>query len=142
MKKKGFTLVELLAVIIILGVIAIIVTPIVNNTINDAARDTFKETAEAIVREMRNYATRQEMETGFPYENQLLDVKSEELKYKGDRSSIEAGKVFIDGNGRVAIEMNDGTYCARKAPTDEGVTVENLRSQTCDGSNLASEYSS
>ncbi len=36
MKKNGFTLVELLAVIVILAVIALITVPIINGTINDS----------------------------------------------------------------------------------------------------------
>ena len=37
-KNKGFTLVELLAVIVILALIALIATPIILNVINDAKK--------------------------------------------------------------------------------------------------------
>lgn len=126
---------ELLAVIIIMSLIAIIVVPILSDTISNAKRDTFEETVEAIVREMRNYASKKEMETGFPFENQVLDVTSSELEYKGNRTDFE-GKVFIDANGRVAIEMNNGKYCARKSTSDASVEVTKLRNQVCDGSSL------
>lgn len=139
MKKRGFTLVELLAVIIIIGLIAVIVVPILSNTITDAKRDTFEETVEAIVREMRNYATKIEMKTGIPFENKVLSVTSSELEYKGDRSKFE-GKVLIDANGKIAIEMNNGTYCAKKSTSDSSIEVTKLRNQVCDGSSLLVEY--
>ena len=51
-KNKGFTLVELLAVIVILALIALIATPIILNVINDAkkqaAKDSFHEYGKAV----------------------------------------------------------------------------------------------
>lgn len=52
MNKKGFTLVELLAVIAILAVIALITVPIVINVINDSRMSTFTRSVE----EMENVA--------------------------------------------------------------------------------------
>lgn len=45
MNKKGFTLIEILAVIVILSILALIVTPIVMNIIDDVNKKTFEETA-------------------------------------------------------------------------------------------------
>ena len=42
MKKKGFTLVELLAIIVILGIIMSIATPIIIKVINDSKKETYK----------------------------------------------------------------------------------------------------
>ena len=44
-KNKGFTLVELLAVIVILALIALIATPIILNVINDAKKQAAKDSA-------------------------------------------------------------------------------------------------
>lgn len=43
MKQKGFTLVELLAVIIILGIIALIVVPIVNDTLKEQREKLYEK---------------------------------------------------------------------------------------------------
>ena len=50
MKKKGFTLVELLAVITLIGILGLITVPIINNTIKSSRKKAFKETLNAIVR--------------------------------------------------------------------------------------------
>jgi prepilin-type N-terminal cleavage/methylation domain-containing protein len=43
-KNKAFTLIELLAVILILGIIALIAIPMVLNVIKDAKKGALKET--------------------------------------------------------------------------------------------------
>ena len=47
-KKKGFTLVELLAVIVILAVILVIAVPQIMSTIENARKGTFESTAKLI----------------------------------------------------------------------------------------------
>ena len=41
-KKKGFTLVEVLAVIVILAIIAVITIPVVNNVIENSKKERVK----------------------------------------------------------------------------------------------------
>ena len=48
MNKKGFTLIELMAVIVILSVIALITTPIVINTISSVRNELSKEQKQII----------------------------------------------------------------------------------------------
>ena len=48
MKRKGFTLVELLAVIVILAVIALIATPAVLNIIEDSKKVQQKQVQEVL----------------------------------------------------------------------------------------------
>jgi len=56
MNKKGFTLVEALAVIVVLGIIAIIATPIIMHVIRDSRKNAFGRTAEGFARTIRNHA--------------------------------------------------------------------------------------
>lgn len=51
MYKKGFTLIELIATIIILGLIGLIVYPTVNNVINDSKEKVYKHQIEELVRQ-------------------------------------------------------------------------------------------
>ena len=63
MKKNGFTLVELLAVIVILGVILVVAIPKILNVIDASKEDAIKSTAKMLATSAENeYATR--MTTG------------------------------------------------------------------------------
>ncbi len=53
MSSKGFTLVELLAVIVILGIILLIAVPNVANVINNSREASFRRTAEAVLRQSK-----------------------------------------------------------------------------------------
>jgi len=54
LNSKGFTLVELLAVIIILAVIVAIAVPTVSNIINESKQASLNDSAELIVRTIEN----------------------------------------------------------------------------------------
>ena len=55
MNKKGFTLVELLAIIVILGIIITIVYPLVVSTINDAKKNAYTSQKEIVIKAAKLY---------------------------------------------------------------------------------------
>ena len=60
--KKGFTLVELLAIIIILGIIALITFPIVNNSIKNSKQVALERTIDSIEEAAHNYSIENDLE--------------------------------------------------------------------------------
>ena len=61
-ENKGFTLVELLAVIVILALIALIATPIILNVINDAKKQAAKDSAYGYMDAVEKYIVSSELE--------------------------------------------------------------------------------
>ena len=53
-KRKGFTLVELLAVIVVLAIISLIATPVVLNIIESAKKGSAEQSAIAYVKAIEN----------------------------------------------------------------------------------------
>lgn len=69
MKKKGFTLVELLAVIVILALILAIAVPTISSLIEESRKNSFKATGDMLVSAAKLF---------------LLENKSEEIFYFND----------------------------------------------------------
>ena len=63
MKNKGFTLVELLATITILAIIATITVPIVINVFQSAEEDAFEDDAMSLSKAADNYHTAATMDS-------------------------------------------------------------------------------
>ena len=129
MKKKGFTLVELLAVIVILAVIALIAVPTILGVIDKAKRSSLQDSGYGLV-EAANlyYAQYQNSKTvRFDIENNKITTKEEnKLNYKG---IIKNGTVLINKKGQVTVCINDGKHAAYKNYQDTKVIV--VDSKTC-----------
>ena len=121
MKKKGFTLIELLAVIVILAVIALIATPLIMNVINDARKNSFKDSAYGIIKavELRAMQEIQNAEgSNPPYK---VDVTGNGITYSGDRPT--SGWAYVDTNGNIKLYMKNNAYCAYKEASSQEVTL-------------------
>ena len=57
MNKKGFTLVELIGVIILLSAIALISVPIINNSIKNTKEKTYNSQIDTIIKAAKRYVT-------------------------------------------------------------------------------------
>ena len=117
-QSKGFSLIELLAVIVILAIVAVITTPLVLNTINDVKKRSFTSTAYGIIKAAEMEYTNQ-MIKGNNNETIFTYVDGEEkanrigpsLKYKGERP--KNGTVIINSEGKIAIAIHNGTFVVK-----------------------------
>lgn len=80
--KKGFTLVELLGVIILLGVIALVITPAVDKTIKKGKVEAFEKTKENILAGAQNWASDNRMILP-EKDNDFITITIKELKQEG-----------------------------------------------------------
>ena len=112
-KNKGFTLLELIAIIVILGIIAVIAVPIVMNIIIEANKNAFKDTAYGIVSAGELYYAEKDLmdevdgNMKFEFPNNVS-----ELNIKGKLP--EEGSIVINEDGDIALAISNGTYCVTK----------------------------
>ena len=106
MKNKGFTLVELLAVIAILALLVIIALPNVLKMFNQAKKDVFLTDAKNIYKEISKKYISENMKGNkisiISNDNNKLELESNDLKYK----------VKLKNDGSIKkFEVSNGNYC-------------------------------
>lgn len=72
--KKGFTLVELLAIIVLLGVVALIVYPIVTDQIDIAKNKAYEQSVNSIEEAAKRYGTTNML--GYSTDEQILQLST------------------------------------------------------------------
>ena len=113
-KNKGFTLVELLAVIVILALIALIATPIILNVINDAKKQAAKDSAYGYMDAVEKYIVSSELEDESIQDGRYsVEELNKKISVKGStpdngnieikNSSVKSYDIGIDG-----YEVNNG----------------------------------
>ena len=120
MKKNAFTLIELLAVIVILAIIALIATPIILGIINDSKEQSTKRSAENYLKAVEQAIVRKNLEG--EYNPEECKIESGEVTCKGKFSpkycKIENGQLNCDG---VPLEVEiDG-----EMPEDGTIVLSN-----------------
>ena len=106
MNKKGFTLVELLAVIAILAILVLVAVPNVLNMFNQAKKDVFLTDAKNIYKEISKKYISENMKgnkiSNISNDNNKLDMDTNDLKYN----------VKLNNDGSIKkFEVSNGNYC-------------------------------
>ncbi len=127
MKKNGFTLVELLATIIILAVVSLITVPIINNSIESSKRESFEVGISHLIVALQNDQATYNFKTRsytFPLS------ASSTLKMDGDISDWE-GTASIDEEGKIELAIYSNGYCASKEKTDFNTEISKKDRSEC-----------
>ena len=129
MKHKGFTLVELLAVIAILALLVIIALPNVLKMFNQAKKDTFLTESKNIYKEISKKYISETMKgnkiNNISNTNNKLDLESNNLKYS----------VKLNNDGSIKeFEVSNGTYClSGKFNNLSELTTDKITEGKCEG---------
>lgn len=102
--KKGFTLIELITVIIVLGIVGLIVFPVVNKSIKNSKEKAYDRQVDMIVEGARKWAVSHnnelpDMETGA-----YLKIQISDLMQSGDITKTKDGKLKNPKEGSKNME--------------------------------------
>ena len=132
--KKGFTLVELLAVVIILGILAVVIVPKIQQTIKDSKKNTYEASAHAIDREVEVFYENQKINksnfSGCEYDFTTGNNTCEGFEFKGQKPDEGKIEIYPSGESSFAIKYDDFCYVKRQY-SDNIVTIsscENINS--------------
>ena len=92
MKNKGFTLVELIAVLIILAIISLIVAPLILNTVRRVKNDTNKRSIDGYGRAAQYAISNYELKQ-LPYPDSFDEL---EIDYHGNKVECETSRINPD----------------------------------------------
>jgi len=134
MKKKGFTLVELIAVIVILGLIGIIIIPTVNDTIQKQRKKAFQTSVYGLLDTVKS----ESQNAGFTtkvyrfHENELYECDSNgencsvssSLKTDGKIKNGE-GYIKVSKDGLYSLSISNNTYCSFKTYYNNIIVTDN-----------------
>ncbi len=86
-KRNGFTLVELLAVIVILALIALIATPIILNIINDTKKSSIKQSAIGYVDAVEKTILEKKIKSNVDYDGKYV-IKKDQITKETETASL------------------------------------------------------
>ena len=115
MKRKGFTLVELLGVIVVLAIIALITTPIILGIIESTRKGAFVDSVYGLIETTNIYYTKNMQdiagEKRFTCNGTVCINGNDTLSFKG--KVPVGGSITLKENATILVEyITDGTYCA------------------------------
>lgn len=129
--KKGFTLVELLAVIIILGVLSVLIVPKVISTLNDSEHKANQASAYGLLKAAQYKFQDNEIKgitetLKIDYTN---NIGVDELDYDGKKP--EKGYINIGESGLVTMAIKIGDKCYKKDFSSKEIIELPYNENTC-----------
>ena len=126
-KKKGFTLIELIAVLVIMAILALIVTPLVMNIIRKARVSADRRSVDAYGRSIELAIAGYLLDTGkFPTEISQLTIEYSGNEVVCSTTQINTdSSVYLAGCTVAGRSVENYTYGSDKSPTYTAYTVGN-----------------
>ena len=128
-KNKGFTLVELLAVIVILALIALIATPIILNVINDAKKQAAKDSAYGYMDAVEKYIVSSELEDESIQDGTYsVEELNKKISVKG--STPDNGTIKIESKTVKSYDIGIDGYAVSNGEVKKVSTTKSFKNGT------------
>ncbi len=122
--KKGFTLIEVLATLIVVGIIGLITIPVITGVVEKTRLNALKSSAYGLLEASNIYFAEYEPNkiTRFDIKDSIATSSNtiNKLKFKG---VVKEGTVIIDKKGKTTICITDGKNSAYKNYNETRVTL-------------------
>ncbi len=105
---SGFTIIELIAVIIIIGVLLLIIIPNVSGVLKRAEQKTFAASAKGVLRSADDYFADTEFTVN---EGECINADSETIKFDKNYQ-VTGGQICYIGGKSYLKRVTNGKYCA------------------------------
>lgn len=123
---------ELVAVILILGIVALISIPIVTNIITEAKKGAFKSSVQNLMKAVETQCKIEQMKgENITSKYTLTDGKTDnELDVKGDLPT--SGTINIDSSCNFDVSVKDENFCAVKDLDNNNLRIGEIKNGVCD----------
>ena len=112
--KKGFTLIELIGVIVILALLALLITPVVTSVINNSKEKLYQNTLKNIEISAKDWFSDEENIDKLPKNFETCYITLGELKDEGvvdlDIKNPETGELLDNNSINVIVTKNNNSY--------------------------------
>lgn len=108
MNKKGFTLIEILAVITILGLLGLVTIPYISSSIEKSKKKAYRETINSIIESTKIYRANNDYDA---ITNELIDVTGTLIEYE-HKDQILSGYIKYENGIYKIIDIKNAQYCA------------------------------
>ena len=123
MKRKGFTLIELIAVIVVLAIIALIATPLIMNQMENTKKEAYKASVQSVFDGINTYLAQNAEIEDIPSTGILIPEHEIYQQLDLKNANFISGKIYRDENGILKVEsISDGKYCASGSKNELRVT--------------------
>lgn len=123
-KRNGFSLVELLAVIILLGIISLIIVPSALKTLENSKKEAFENSVVGLITSATNYVGESDF-VEWPSGLTISYIKTNNLFEVKNIENFTSGTLY-NSYGTITVQnVTDGNYCANGKKNSLTITKGN-----------------
>ena len=121
--KKGFTLVEILVIFVLIGIIGLITVPAMINIMDEYGKDSFIESAKGVILAAETYYAENDYDN---FSEEGLNINDENLKLK-NKNQFTSGTIIYNNSTKKfeLLSLTDGNFCANGTKEDLVVITGN-----------------
>lgn len=127
--EKAFSLIEILAVIVILALIALITTPIMIGITENSRKKSFENSAYGVINSVKHYYV-DKLSKNLAVGEHKFTFPTNELSLSGNMPA--GGMAKLHSDGQIEIAIHDNRFCATKNIDEDAVTVKDYVEGECD----------